>query len=279
MIDAILDAIIDTLKLLPFLFITYLLMEYIEHKTSEKSKETIKKSGKFGPVIGSLLGAVPQCGFSVSATNLYAGRVITIGTLVAIYLSTSDEMLPILISSGTNLGLIVQIVFIKILIGMIAGICIDLLFKKSKEHEEDEKIHSLCEHDHCHCEEGILKSAITHTLQIFIFILIAAILLNIILSLIGEETLANFISQNKILAPIIACFIGLIPNCASSVVLTELFTGNIIGVGTLIGGLLVNSGLGLMVLFKVNKNLKENLKIVSWLYIIGVASGIIIEMF
>ena len=278
MLDAILDALIDSLKLLPFLFLTYLLMEYIEHKTSEKSKETIKKSGKFGPVIGSLLGAVPQCGFSVSATNLYAGRVITIGTLVAIYLSTSDEMLPILISSGTNLGLIVQIVFIKILIGMIAGICIDLLFRKSKEHEEDEKIHSLCEHDHCHCEEGILKSAITHTLQIFVFILIASILLNIALSLIGEETLANFISKNKILAPIVACLIGLIPNCASSVVLTELFTGNIIGVGTLIGGLLVNSGLGLMVLFKVNKNLKENLKIVSWLYIIGVASGIIIEL-
>ena len=277
MSDAILDAVLDTLKLLPFLFLTYLLMEYIEHKTSEKSKETIKKSGKFGPIIGSLLGAIPQCGFSVSATNLYAGRVITIGTLVAIYLSTSDEMLPILISCGTNLGLIFQIVFIKILIGMIAGICIDLLYRMSKKNKE-ENIHSLCEHDHCHCEESILKSALKHTLQIFIFILIASIVLNIVLTLIGEDTLADFISKNKILAPIVACLIGLIPNCASSVVLTELFTGSIIGVGTLIGGLLVNSGLGLMVLFKVNKDLKENLKIVSWLYLIGVVSGIIIEL-
>lgn len=278
MIDAILDAIIDTLKLLPFLFITYLLMEYIEHKTSEKSKETIKKSGKFGPVIGGLLGAVPQCGFSVSATNLYAGRVITIGTLMAIYLSTSDEMIPILISSGTNFSLIIEILLVKILIGIIAGVCIDLLYRKNKKEKEQEKIHSLCEHDHCHCEESILKSTVKHTMQILVFILIASIALNILLTLIGEDTLANFISQNKILAPIIACFIGLIPNCASSVILTELFTGGIIGVGTLIGGLLVNSGLGLMVLFKVNKNLKENIKILFLLYIIGVVSGTLIEI-
>ena len=278
MLDAILDACLDTLKLLPFLFVTYLLMEYIEHKTSEKSKEAIKKSGKFGPAIGAILGAVPQCGFSVSATNLYAGRVITVGTLIAIYLSTSDEMLPILISSGTNIGLIVEILLVKIIIGIIAGMTIDLIHKKTKKTHEQEDIHSLCEHDHCHCEDGILKSSIKHTLQIFVFILIVSIALNLILTLIGEDTLANFISQNKILAPAIACLIGLIPNCASSVVLTELFTGGIIGIGTLIGGLLVNSGLGLMVLFKVNKNIKENIKIVSCLYAIGVISGIIIEI-
>ena len=278
MLEAILDASLDTLKLLPFLFVTYLLMEYIEHKTSQKSKETIKKSGNFGPVIGALLGAIPQCGFSVSATNLYAGRVITVGTLVAIYLSTSDEMLPILISSGTNFSLIVQILFLKILIGIIAGMTIDLIYRKSQKKEVQEDIHSFCEHDHCHCEEGILKSAVKHTFQIFVFILIASVVLNIILRLIGEDTLANFISQNKIFAPIVACLIGLIPNCASSVVLTELFIGGIIGIGTLIGGLLVNSGLGVMVLFKVNKNIKENIKIVSWLYLIGVLSGIIIEI-
>ena len=276
--EALLDACLDTLKLLPFLFITYLLMEYIEHKTSEKSKNAIKKSGKFGPAIGALLGAVPQCGFSVSATNLYAGRVITLGTLVAIYLSTSDEMLPILISSGTNIGLIVEILLIKIIIGIIAGMTIDLIYQKAKKTHEEEDIHSLCEHDHCHCEEGILKSALKHTLQIFVFILIVSIVLNLVLTLIGEDTLANFISSNKLLAPVIACLIGLIPNCASSVVLTELFTGGIIGIGTLIGGLLVNSGLGVMVLFKVNKNIKENIKIVSCLYLIGVMAGIIIEI-
>ena len=278
MIDAILDAVLDSLKLLPFLFITYLLMEYIEHKTSEKSKNAIKKSGKFGPVIGALFGAIPQCGFSVSATNLYAGRVITIGTLISIYLSTSDEMLPILISSGTNITLIIEILVIKIIIGILAGIIIDLIYTKTKKNMEKEEIHTICEHEHCHCEEGILKSSIKHTAQIFIFILIASILLNISLELIGEDALASFILDNKILAPVIACFIGLIPNCASSVILTELFTDGIIGIGTLIGGLLVNSGLGIMVLFRVNKNLKENIKIVSILYLIGVLSGIAIEI-
>lgn len=187
-------------------------------------------------------------------------------------------MLPILISSGTNIGLIVNILIIKILVGMIAGMAIDLIYRKSKNEKEHENIHDLCEHDHCHCEESILKSALKHTVQIVLFILIASIILNIVLTLIGEDTLASFISNNKILAPIIACLIGLIPNCASSVVLTELFTGKIIGIGTLIGGLLVNSGLGVMVLFKVNKNIKENIKIVSWLYLIGAISGIIIEI-
>ena len=274
--DAILDAIMDSLKLLPFLFLTYLLMEYLEHKTSEKSKNAIKKSGKYGPVIGSILGAVPQCGFSVSATNLYAGRVITLGTLIAIYLSTSDEMLPILISSGTNIGLIIEILIVKILIGMISGIAIDLIYKNKNKQEEH--IHDLCENEHCHCEEGILKSSIIHTLQIFAFILIASMILNTALYFIGEDNISKFILNKPILAPILACLIGLIPNCASSVVLTKIYTGGIIGIGTLIGGLLVNSGLGLMILFKVNKNLKENIKIVSILYIIGVISGIIIEI-
>lgn len=271
----ILHTLIDTLKILPFLFITYLLMEYLEHKTSEKSKNVIKKSGKFGPIFGGLLGAVPQCGFSVSATNLYAGRVITIGTLISIYLSTSDEMLPILISNGTNIGLVLKIVVIKVTIGMIAGFLIDLIFRKKEEHEEH--IHDLCEHNHCHCEKSILKSSIKHTLQIFAFILIISLVLNFMLHIIGEETLASLILNRPILGPILAGLVGLIPNCASSVVLTELFISGVIGLGTLIGGLLVNSGLGVIVLFKVNKNLKENIRIVSILYAIGVITGIIIE--
>lgn len=276
MIDAILDAIIDSIKILPFLFLTYLLMEYLEHKTSEKAKNAIKKSGRFGPIIGGLLGAVPQCGFSVSATNLYAGRVITLGTLISIYLSTSDEMLPILISNGTNLRLVLKIVAIKIAIGMAMGLLIDCVFRKKEQ--EYEHIHNLCEHDHCHCEEGILKSSIKHTLQIFVFILIVSLLLNLLLYVIGEETLAGFILNKPILGPVLAGLIGLIPNCASSVILTELFTSGVIGMGTLIGGLLVNSGLGVIVLFKVNKNLKENIKIVSMLYVIGVIAGIAIEI-
>lgn len=275
MLHVIIHTLKDSIKILPFLFITYLLMEYLEHKTSEKSKNTIKKSGRFGPIFGGLLGAVPQCGFSVSATNLYAGRVITLGTLISIYLSTSDEMLPILISSGTNIGLVLRIVAIKVAIGIFAGFLIDLIFRKKEEHEEH--IHELCEHGHCHCEESILKSSIKHTLQIFAFILIISLVLNFVLHIVGEDTLANLILNRPILGPILAGLVGLIPNCASSVVLTELFVSGVIGMGTLIGGLLVNSGLGVIVLFKVNKNLKENIKIVSILYAIGVISGIIIE--
>lgn len=278
MLDAILDAVLDSLKILPFLFITYLLMEYLEHKTSEKSKNFIKKTGKWGPVFGGLLGAIPQCGFSVSATNLYAGRVITVGTLIAIYLSTSDEMLPILISSGTKISLILEILLVKIIIGILAGIIVDFVYRKSSKNEETENIHNLCEHEHCHCEEGILKSAIKHTAQIFIFILIISIILNIGLFIIGREKLAGLILNKPILGPVLAGIIGLIPNCASSVVLTELFTNGVIGIGTLIGGLLVNSGLGGIVLFKVNKNVKENIQIISILYAIGVISGIIIEI-
>lgn len=278
MTEAILDAIIDSLKILPFLFITYLVMEYLEHKTSKKSKKFIEKSGKFGPIFGGILGAIPQCGFSVSATNLYAGRVITLGTLISIYLSTSDEMLPILISSGTKISLILEILLVKIIIGILAGFTIDLVFQKNKESGKENGIHNLCENDHCHCEDGIVKSSIKHTLQIYIFILIISIVLNILLFAIGEENLANFILNQPILGPVLAGIIGLIPNCASSVVLTELFTSGVIGIGTLIGGLLVNSGLGVVVLFKVNKNLKENIKIISILYVVGVIAGIVIEI-
>lgn len=277
MLHIITHTLEDTIKILPFLFITYLLMEYLEHKTSEKSKRIIKKSGRFGPIIGGVLGAIPQCGFSVSATNLYAGRVITLGTLIAIYLSTSDEMLPILISNGTNVSLVLNILVIKILIGILAGLVIDFIYRKTK-HEEENHIHDLCEHEHCHCEEGIVKSSIKHTLQIFIFIFIISLILNLVLHTVGEDALASLILDKPILGPIIAGIVGLIPNCASSVVLTELFVSNIIGVGTLIGGLLVNSGLGVIVLFKVNKNLKENIKIVSMLYGVGVIAGIIIEL-
>ena len=185
-------------------------------------------------------------------------------------------MLPILISNGTSLGLVLKIVAIKIVIGMLAGLLIDFIFRKKEQKSED--IHNLCEHEHCHCEEGILKSSIKHTIQIFIFILIVSIALNLVLHVIGKDTLAGLILNKPILGPIIAGLIGLIPNCASSVILTELFVSNVIGLGTLIGGLLVNSGLGLIVLFKINKNLKENIKIVSILYFIGVIAGIIIEL-
>ena len=273
------DALIDTVKLLPFLFLTYLIMEYIEHKTSKKARETIKKSGKFGPLIGALVGIVPQCGFSVSATNLYAARVITLGTLISVYLATSDEMLPILITEKVPIGTILTILAIKLVIGIIAGFAIDFVIRKLKKEEQEEKIEELCEHDHCHCENGIIVSAIKHTLNIAIYILIITMVINWVISLIGEENIANFVSQNVVFGPVLAGIVGLVPNCASSVILTQLFIENVISMAVLIAGLLVNAGVGLLVLFRTNKNIRENFKIVFILYFIGVASGIILELF
>ncbi len=278
MIDILLDAIIDSVKLVPFLFVTYLIMEYIEHKTKEKTKQAIKKSGKYGPFIGSILGVFPQCGFSVSATNLYAARVITLGTLIAVYLSTSDEMLPIFLSESVPITTILTIVGIKLVVGMIAGFVIDFIMRIRHKEEEEEKIIDLCEKEHCHCEHGILKSAFKHTLNIFIFILIVTIMINIAIYLIGEERISDFLQNQPILGPIIAGLIGLIPNCASSVILTQMYLENMISFATAISGLLVGAGVGLAVLFKMNKGIKQNIKIVALLYGIGVIVGIMIEL-
>lgn len=275
------DTAIDTIKLIPFLFVTYLIMEYIEHKTSNKIQKTIKKSGKFGPLLGAVVGIFPQCGFSVSATNLYAGKVITLGTLIAVYLTTSDEMLPILLTESVPINTILTILGIKLVLGIVAGFLVDFIFKiiKKGKNEEEQQIEELCEHEHCHCDEGIVPSALKHTINITIFIFIITLILNSIITCIGEETIAHFISKNVILGPVIAGLIGLIPNCASSVIITELFIEKVISMPILISGVAVNAGVGLLVLFKTNKNIKENMSIVGLLYLIGVLAGIILELF
>ena len=269
---------IETLRLIPFLFITYLVMEYIEHKTSEKSKHVIQKAGRLGPVLGAIVGIFPQCGFSVSATNLYAARVITLGTLISVYLATSDEMLPILLTEAVPISTILTILGLKLIIGIIAGFAIDAVIRlMKKDKPEEQKIEELCEHEHCHCEEGIVVSAVKHTLSIIFFIFLITLIINGIIEIIGEETISNFISQNVILGPLVAGIIGLIPNCASSVILTELFIEGVISMPMLISGVAVNAGVGLLVFFKTNKNLKENLTIVGLLYFIGVLSGMILQ--
>ncbi len=277
MIDVVIDTLIDSVKLLPFLFVTYIIMEYLEHKTSNKVKSAIQKSGKFGPLIGGLLGTIPQCGFSVAATNLYATRIINIGTLLAVYLATSDEMIPIMISEGISIITIIKILGIKLIIAVIVGFLIDLIIQTRKNTEE-EKIVDLCEKEHCDCEHGILKSALKHTVNIFVFIVIIIFIINMIVYFIGEENIANFLQANPVLAPVLASLIGLLPNCASSVILTQLYVQNVIPVSTMIAGLLVGAGVGLAVLFKMNKKLKENIEIVVLLVIIGTLSGIILQM-
>lgn len=277
MLDVILDAIIDTVKLIPFLFLTYLAMEYLEHKTGSKAQRLVQRAGRFGPVIGGLLGVVPQCGFSAAASGLYTGRVITLGTLFAIYLSTSDEMLPILISEQAPIGLIGKILFAKAAIGIFAGMLIDFVLRK-KGVEEHEHIHEICEHDHCHCEEGagVFRSALTHTLQISIFILVVTFGLNLILHFVGEDALANLVLNRRILGPALAGLIGLIPNCAGSVAITQLYLEGAMSIGSAMAGLLTGSGVGLLILFRMNPDKKENLKILALLYGIGVLAGILI---
>ena len=279
MLEVLLDTLKDSIRLVPFLFVAYLIMEFIEHKTNSKTKNVIQKSGKFGPFFGSLLGIFPQCGFSAMAANLYAGRIITLGTLIAIFLSTSDEMLPILISEAAPVDVILKILGVKFLVGMIAGFIIDIVLRKITKKEEENKIAEVCEHEHCHCEEGsILKSSIKHTLNVLIYIFIISFALNTIIHVIGEDNLANLVLNKPILGPVIAGFIGLIPNCASSVVLTQLYLSGVISVSTMIAGLLVGAGVGILVLCKVNKNAKENIKIIALLYAIGVIAGILLEL-
>lgn len=291
MLEIIEETLIDAVKLLPFLFITYLIMEYIEHKMGHKTKSAIKKSGKWGPIIGSILGVFPQCGFSVSATNLYAGRVITLGTLIAVYLSTSDEMLPIFISEAVSPVIILKILGIKLIIGMIAGIIIDLfvhliiknknkkIVQQNEEDSEENEIGHMCEEEHCHCDEsGILKSAIHHTLSILVFIILITFIINIIVHFVGEETIAGWILNKPVIGPVIASLIGLIPNCAASVIITNMYLENVISLGSMISGLLTGAGVGLAVLFKTNSKIKENIGIIILLYAIGVISGIMIDL-
>lgn len=269
MLDIILDALVDTLKLIPFLFISFLLMELIEHKL--KNKQILTRANKIGPIIGSVLGVVPQCGFSALASNLYAARVITIGTLISIYLSTSDEMLPIMLSHKTDITIILKILLIKFLLGLLFGIIIDLLYQRKKGND----IKHLCEEDNCHCEESIIKSSIIHTIKIALFIFIINALLN---TIIDKELITNFVNNNKVLAPIITSIIGLIPNCASSVIITELYLENVITLGSTLSGLLAGSGVGVLVLFKQNKDLKENLIILLILIIIASSCGIVLNI-
>lgn len=279
MFDIILEALWDCVKLLPFLFLTYLAMEYLEHKAGDKLQNAIRTSGKCGPVIGSILGAFPQCGFSAAASNLYAGRIITLGTLLSIYLSTSDEMLPILISENAGIDMILKILGVKIVIGMAVGLLIDVVISRLlRKNQDDMQIEHMCEQHNCHCEEGIVRSAVHHTVEIFIYVLLITVVLNIIIAFIGEEFLANLILNRPVVGELIAGVIGLIPNCAASVVITQLYLNGVLSAGAMMSGLLAGAGVGILVLLRVNDKPKENIRIILLLYVSGVAAGLLIEV-
>lgn len=265
----------DSFFVIFILFLTYLAMEYLEHSAGGKLQLLMRKAGRLGAVVGALAGVVPQCGFSAAASNLYAGRVITMGTLLAVYLSTSDEMLPVMISAHAPVGTIAGILLVKIVVGMAAGLLIDLVC--GKRQEEHAHIHEICEQEHCGCERGIFRSALSHTLQVGIFLLLISFALNLVLELLGEDVLSGFLLNRPIVGSLVAGLVGFIPNCAASVAITELYLEGLIGIGSLLSGLLVGAGVGLLVLFRVNHNRLENCRIAGILYIVGVLVGVAAE--
>lgn len=274
--DSLLDGLIDTIKLLPYLFVTFLVLEIIEHELNEKNQKLLSKNKKYGPIIGSLLGALPQCGFGSMAANLFSARVITMGTLIAVFLSTSDEMLPVMISEQVSATTLIGIIGFKVIVGIIIGFTIDLIFRKKADKEH---IKELCEHEHCSCDhDGIIISSIKHTLKIGLFILIANLLINTIIFEIGEENVSKLLLSGNLLTYFISSLIGLIPNCAGSVIITELYLSNMISIGTMLAGLLTGSGLGILLLFRTNKDLKENITILAIIYFVGVILGIIVDL-
>lgn len=276
-LDAIWDGTLDTLKLIPFLFITYLVMEWVEHRTSDHTKTAIRKAGRLGPLAGGVLGVIPQCGFSAAAASLYAGRVITAGTLIAVFLSTSDEMLPILLSERAGIGFITKVLIVKALYGVIAGFLVDFLFRKLNERRIGVGIHGICTQEHCHCEKGIVRSALKHTVSITFFILLISIALNILLTIVGTENLSNLVLNQPVIGEVLVGLIGLIPNCAASIALTQLYLEGIMSAGAMVSGLMVGAGVGLLVLFRTNRHTRQNIQLTILLYILGVAGGLIVQ--
>ena len=278
--DIFFDALIDSLKILPFIFVIYLLIEYAEHKNNADLSHILMKTRKLGPVYGSFFGCIPQCGFSVIAADLFSKSAMTLGTLMAVFIATSDEAIPIILSNPKNFSLVFKVIGMKFLIGLIAGFIVDIIYKKNKSggcsiKEKHTHFHGNCES----CDHGIFKSALIHSVKIFLFIFVVSYLLGFIVDKIGEEAFSNLLMKDSFYQPVIASLIGLIPNCASSVLLTQTYLNGALSFGSLIAGLCSGAGVGLVVLFKNNKNLKENIAITNLLFLTGVVSGIIIQLF
>ena len=278
---SLLHTLEDTLKVVPFLFLTYLFMEFLEHKANGAPERWLRGSGKVGPLVGGALGVLPQCGFSAAATGFYTGRMITTGTLIAVYLSTSDEMLPILISSGAPVPTILKLLGTKLVIGIAAGFAIDgvaRLVCRGKTCEQEPQIEELCERENCDCGDRFVLSALKHTAYITVFLLLFTFVLNLGIEAVGEENIQSVVLNRPVLGSVLAALVGLIPNCASSVALTSLFADGVLSSGALLSGLMVNAGIGLAILFRNNRPLKDSFRIVGILFGISVICGILIDL-
>lgn len=279
--DLLLESVVDTLKILPFLFVAFLVIEFLEHKAQDKVKHLFTRAGSAGPLIGTILGCIPQCGFSVMSANLYSSGIITLGTLVAVFLSTSDEAVILLATAQNGSHEIFKLIVTKIVIALIFGYGIYFIEKKShKEHYHHHHSHDLCEHDHCGCDEhgGVLKPALIHTIKVFGFLLLFTILIDLFVAFVGTDRLSHLLLSDSIFQPLLSAIIGFIPNCASSILLTQLYIEGTLSFGALIAGLCTNAGAGMLILFRDKTKFKENLKVVGIMYVCAIIPGIILHL-
>jgi hypothetical protein len=277
------DSIIETLKVLPFLFVAFLVIEFLEHKAQDKVKRLFTRAGSTGPFIGTLLGCIPQCGFSVMCANLYSSGIITLGTLIAVFLSTSDEAVILLVTSQNGSQEIIKLLITKVVIALIFGYTIYIIEKKSHKHKHHHHHHShdLCEHDHCGCDEhgGVIRPALIHTIKVFGFLLLFTIIIDLFVSFVGTDRLSHLLLSDSVFQPFLSAIIGFIPNCASSILLTQLYIEGTLSFGALIAGLCTNAGAGMLILFRDKTQFKENLKIVGLLYLCAIIPGIFFYLF
>jgi len=277
----LMHSFLDALKMLPFLFVAYLVLEFIEHRSSSKL-EKVLGSGKLGVVGGALLGCLPQCGFSVVASNFYAGRVISLGTLAAVFLVTSDEAVVLMLAHPESYPMLLTLLGVKLAVGLAAGFGIDAAFRRfgrRKEEGAGEAIHDLCGQEHCHCEHGIWLSALRHAVSLFLFLFVVLFALEFCVEWIGEERLASLLLEGSVFQPFAAALVGFIPNCAGSVLLTELYLAGGISFGSAVAGLCTGAGIGWLVLWRVNRRWKENLCFMAVLYGVAVAVGLLLQLF
>lgn len=355
LIDILLDAGKDTLSLVPFLLVTYLALETLEHVAGDRVNGAIKRAGAAGPVVGSLLGMVPQCGFSAMAATLYAGRVVTLGTLVAVFLSTSDEMLPLLLAEQVPVQTMAMLLASKALIALVTGFIVDAAIRGLRRnarahaairrtvlgtaanpahvncaHDDHtggdiidevaeagvsaDHIHELCERDHCGCDEdedehghdhshdhghadeherhhdhshshegapivSIIRSAISHTVQVSVFIFLVTLILVAVLETFGESAIGQFLRGNEMLAVLGSALVGLIPNCSASVVITQLYLEGALQLAPMLAGTLISAGVGYLVLFRTNRSARENAVFLIMMYVIGAGWGLILSAF
>lgn len=333
----LLDTILEFIPVIAVLFLSYLLMEWMEHRMGERAERAIAKAGPFAPAAGALLGCVPQCGFSAAAAGLYAGRVITLGTLYAVFFATSDEMLPIMLSAAFSGKFapwsILRVIGGKLVIGTLVGMLVDLVLRlfrlatkrwhhgeepenaaphghvhahrhhhthspedtqtpdtavdtahihapgeqEHEHHHEVGQIHELCERTGCHCEDGILKSALRHTVHIGVFLLIFSLVLNLVFHFVGDDALKTFLSGRGVLTCFLASLVGLIPSCAASIAVTELYLAGAISLGALYAGLLTGAGVGVLILCRLNRPVRQTVFIVIALYLMGALVGLLID--